>query len=59
MLNGGLRKWQADGHNLETKTNGFKPAKFDGRINPQVVADYEYINKNLDKLKLIDARSKE
>jgi thiosulfate/3-mercaptopyruvate sulfurtransferase len=28
-------------------------------INPKIVADYEYINKRLDKLKLIDARSKE
>ena len=59
MLDGGLKKWQADGQQLETRTNGFKPAKFDGVINPKIVADYEYINKRLDKLKLIDARSKE
>lgn len=59
MLDGGLKKWQADGQQLETRANGFKPAKFDGVINPKIVADYEYINKRLDKLKLIDARSKE
>ena len=59
MLDGGLKKWQADGQQLETRTNGFKPAKFDGRANSKIIADYEHINKNLDKLKLIDARSKE
>jgi thiosulfate/3-mercaptopyruvate sulfurtransferase len=59
MLDGGIKKWQSDGLQLETKTNGFKPAKFDGKINSQIITGYEYINKNLDKLILIDARSKE
>ena len=59
MLDGGIKKWQSDGLQLETKTNGFKPAKFDGKINSQIIAGYEHINKNLDKLILIDARSKE
>jgi len=59
MLDGGIKKWQADGLPLETKTNGYKPAKFDGKINPEIVAGYEHVSKNLDKLMLIDARTKE
>ncbi len=59
MLDGGIKKWQADGLPLETKTNGYKPAKFDGMINPEIVAGYEHVSKNLGKLVLIDARSKE
>lgn len=59
MLDGGIKKWQKDGHSLETKTNGFSPAQFDGKPNPQILADYDYVNKNLGKVILIDARSKE
>lgn len=59
MLDGGIKKWQKDGHQIETKTNGFAPAAFDGKPNPQILADYDYINKNLGKIILIDARSKE
>lgn len=59
LLDGGMKKWQADGLQLETKTNGFAPTKFDGKINSKILADYEYVNKNLNRLTLIDARSKE
>lgn len=59
LLDGGMKKWQADGLQLETKTNGFTPTKFNGKINSKILADYEYVNKNLNRLVLIDARSKE
>ncbi|MGQ0772515.1 MAG: sulfurtransferase [Nitrososphaerota archaeon] len=59
LLDGGMKKWQADGLQLETKTNGFAPTKFDGKTNPKIIADYDYVSKNLDRLILIDARSKE
>jgi thiosulfate/3-mercaptopyruvate sulfurtransferase len=59
MLDGGIKKWKSSGLPIETKTNGFKPAKFSGKVNNGVVASYEYINKNLRKIKLIDARTKE
>jgi thiosulfate/3-mercaptopyruvate sulfurtransferase len=59
MLDGGLKKWQAEGFDIETKTNGYSPAKFDGRPNPNLIAGYEYILENLGKIVLIDARSKE
>ena len=59
MLDGGMKKWKSEGLSLETKTNGFKPAKFPGKTNKDIVAGYEYIKKNLDKIKLVDARTKE
>ena len=59
MLDGGMKKWKSLGLPLETKTNGFKPAKFTGKVNKDVFAGFEYIKKNLDKIKLIDARAKE
>jgi thiosulfate/3-mercaptopyruvate sulfurtransferase len=59
MLDGGIKKWQADGFDLETKTNGFTPADFDGKPNPQIIADYEYVKQNLNTAILVDARSKE
>lgn len=59
MLDGGMKKWKSSGLSLETKTNGFKPAKFSGKVNSGVVASYEYINKNLEKIKLVDARTRE
>ncbi|HXV38815.1 MAG TPA: sulfurtransferase [Nitrosopumilaceae archaeon] len=59
MLDGGIKKWKSENLPLETKTNGFQPAKFSGKTNKNIVAGYEYIKKNLDKIKLVDARSKE
>jgi len=59
ILDGGMKKWKRLGFSLETKTNGFKPAKFTGKVNKDVFVGYEYIKKNLDKIKLIDARTQE
>ncbi|TLX78076.1 MAG: sulfurtransferase [Thaumarchaeota archaeon] len=57
MLDGGINKWKSLGLPLEIKTNGFKPAKFSGKINKGVFAGFEYIRKNLNKVKLVDARA--
>jgi len=57
MLDGGIKKWKSYGLPIEIKTNGFKPAKFSGKINKNVFAGFEYIKKNLDKIKLVDARA--
>lgn len=59
MLDGGIKKWQREGLPIEQTTNKFSPSKFDGKINHNIMAGYEYINKNLKKLLIIDARSKE
>lgn len=59
MLDGGFKKWKSLGLVTETKTNGFKPEKFSGKINKDVFAGYEYINKKIGKIKILDARSKD
>ncbi|SRR5579885_1176836 len=59
MLDGGFRKWKILGLPVETKTNGFRPAKFSGKINKEVLVGFEYIKKKLGKAKIIDARTRE
>ena len=59
MLDGGLQKWKHENLPIETKPNGSKPEKFTGEINPNFITGFEYIRNNLEKLKIIDARSPE
>jgi len=59
MLDGGIKKWKNDNHPVETKFNQNKPSKFSGKVNPELIAGYEFINENLDNLKIIDTRSPE
>lgn len=57
MLDGGITKWIKENIPLETKPNGFKPFKFSGKINPDIISGFENIRDNLDELKIIDVRS--
>lgn len=59
MIDGGFNKWKKENLPLETKPNNFNPSKFTGKINSELIAGYEFINENLDNLKIIDARSPE
>ena len=59
MLDGGFKKWKTLGLLTETKTNGFKPAKFTGKINKEIIVGYEYIKEKIGKVKLVDARTKD
>ena len=59
MLDGGMKRWENENLPFETKTNGFKPTKFSGKVNKDIVVGYEYIKKNLDKIKLVDVRTQE
>jgi thiosulfate/3-mercaptopyruvate sulfurtransferase len=59
MLDGGFNKWKNENLPLETKSNPNIPSKFTGKINSDLIAGYEFINENLDNLKIIDSRSKE
>ena len=57
MLDGGITKWKKENLSLEIKANNFKPSKFLGKINPDIISGFEHIRDNLDNLKIIDARS--
>ena len=57
MLDGGISKWQKENHSIETKHNGFKPSKFSGKINPDIISGFENILENIENLKILDARS--
>lgn len=59
MLDGGIQKWKKENRSTETNSNPYQPSKFSGKINPEIITTYEYINENLDNLKIIDTRSKE
>ena len=57
MLDGGISKWQKENLSIETKTNGFKPSNFVGKINPEIISGFEHILDNLKNVKILDARS--
>jgi len=57
MLDGGITKWKKENLPLETKSNGFKPSKFSGKINSKIISGFEYIRDNLDNVIILDARS--
>ena len=57
MLDGGITKWRKENLPIETKQNSPKPSKFVRKINPDIITGFEYIQKNLKNLKIIDARS--
>ena len=57
ILDGGMKKWRQENLPLETKSNGFRPSKFSGKINPELISGFEYLNNNLNHVKILDARS--
>ena len=59
MLDGGIKKWQSMNLPIETKPNQFKPYSFSGKINKDLITGLQYLKDNLDRLKIVDARSKE
>lgn len=59
LLDGGIQKWKSKNLPIETKTNPFKQTKFSGKINDKLLVGYEYLRDNLDRIKIVDARTKE
>lgn len=59
MLDGGLKKWKKENFPIETKSNDFRPSKYSGKINRELIVGFEYIKENLGHLKIVDARSNE
>lgn len=60
MLDGGLEGWKAK-YGTETKTNPFRHARFEGRPDPKILADYKTILSAMKNKRtvILDARSKE
>ncbi|MDE1861325.1 MAG: sulfurtransferase [Thaumarchaeota archaeon] len=59
MLNGGFGKWKSLGLPVETRTNGFKPSKFSGKIDAKMLVGFEHVRKRLGKAVLVDTRTKD
>ena len=59
MLDGGITKWSGEGRITTTKPSNFKPANFSGMPNPKILAGFQYILDNLNKITILDVRSKE
>ena len=59
MLDGGFTKWKNEGRIWDTIPTANKPTNFIAKPNPKVLAGFEYVLDNLDKITILDARSKE
>ncbi len=59
MLDGGFTKWKNEGRICDTIPTVNKPTNFTAEPNPKVLAGFEYVLDNLDKITILDARSKE
>ena len=57
MLDGGFSKWRAESRTIETATVAYTPAESEFRPDPSIMADYQYIADNLERLVIVDARS--
>ena len=59
MLDGGITKWKNEGHPLDRVPVSYKPANFSGKLNTKVLAGFEDVFANLNKITILDVRSKE
>ena len=59
MLDGGFIKWKNEERTWDTIPAANMHANFSAKPNPKVLAGFEYVLDNLDKITILDARSKE
>jgi len=59
MLDGGITKWKTEGHTLTERSRQPPKRNFSGKPNPKILAGFEYVLDNLDKITILDVRSKE
>ena len=59
MLNGGLKKWIAEKFDQETKSNISNPTNLTTPIDASILVGAQYVEKNIGKSIIIDARSSE
>ena len=57
MLDGGMRKWLAEGRPSESGTNAPSPSGYRGAPDPGIIAGYGYVRDNMERLALVDARA--
>lgn len=59
ILDGGFRQWIREGYKIERTTNPFSKNKFKSKTKMDIIADYQYINDNIEKsdIVVIDSRS--
>jgi len=59
MLDGGFIKWKNEERTWDTIPVANMYANFSAKPNPKVLAGFEYVLENLNKITILDARSKE
>jgi len=59
MLDGGFIKWKNEERTWDTVPVANMYANFSAKPNPKVLAGFEYVLDNLDKITILDVRSKE
>ena len=59
MLDGGITKWKNEERTLDKISVNYKPTNFSGKPNSKVLAGFEYVLENLNKITILDVRSKE
>ncbi|SVD08069.1 uncharacterized protein METZ01_LOCUS360923, partial [marine metagenome] len=59
ILDGGFTKWKNEGRVWDTIPIGYKPTNFSGIPNSKILAGFEYILENLNKITILDVRSQE
>jgi len=59
MLDGGFIKWKNEERTWDTIPVANMYTNFSAKPNPKVLAGFEYVLDNLDKITILDARSKE
>ena len=57
MLDGGFSLWSKKNYKTENSQNHFLPSSFSGKIDERIITGFEYIQNNLDSLKIIDVRT--
>ena len=59
MLDGGFTKWKNEGQEWTSIPTANKPTNFTVKPIPNVLVGFEYVLDNLDKITILDVRSKE
>ena len=59
MLDGGFLNWSKRNFQIETSQNKPSPSNFTGKIDNGVITGFQHVLDNLNKIRILDVRSKE